>query len=131
MLLSVCCLVTWECLLDLGRLLALRVVDDAWLECLDKVPASRSGEAGRRDTDFAGLLAMRLAYEVALSNHFDFHVDWNSVAVYHATIVRQSDQASDEDLLRYALLKASEIAFRKRLLSGLTSSQQWRSHAKK
>ena len=31
------------------------------------------------DTDFAGLLAMRLAYEVALSECFALKLDWNSV----------------------------------------------------
>ncbi|MFT7638587.1 MAG: hypothetical protein ACI9G1_000311 [Pirellulaceae bacterium] len=77
----------------------------------------------REGTDFAGLLAMRLAYEVALSEQFAFHVNWNSVALYHSSLVNQSKQPSDEDLLRYALLKASEIAFRKRLLDGLAVKQ--------
>ena len=75
--------------------------------------------SGEEDTDFAGLLAMRLAYEVALSLKFDLHVDWGSVARHHAARVHQVDQASDEELLRYALLKASEIAYRTRLMTDL------------
>ncbi|MFK8111907.1 MAG: YbcC family protein [Rubripirellula sp.] len=82
------------------------------------------------DTDFIGLIAIRLAYQAALSSHFDFRVDWNSVAMHHAPVASQADEAGDEDLLRYALLKAGEIAFRKRLLSGLTSRQDEHSQRK-
>lgn len=78
---------------------------------------------GEENTDFAGLLAMRLTYEVALSEHLAFHVHWPSIAVHHSSLVDEVGLKKDEDLLRYALLKASEIAFRKRLVADLASSQ--------
>lgn len=75
---------------------------------------------GEENTDLAGLLAMRLAYEVALSESSDFRIDW-TVAVTHRRSNRsQPPRPSDADLLRYAMLKGSEIAFRKRLLEGIT-----------
>ncbi|MGE0760565.1 MAG: putative inorganic carbon transporter subunit DabA, partial [Pirellulaceae bacterium] len=80
---------------------------------------TQSQRRGEENTDLAGLLAMRLAHEVALSIHFDFHVDWASVATCHHARLSQASQPTDEDLMRYALLKASEIAFRKQLLAGL------------
>lgn len=73
--------------------------------------------------DFAGLLAIRLAYEVALAQHSDLHVDWAAVGLHHFSHAEHTTQPTDEDLLRYALLKASEIAFRKRLVTGLAKSQ--------
>ena len=74
---------------------------------------------GEEDTDFAGLLAIRLTYEVALAKHHDFHLDWNSVLRCRRSM--QEMEGSDEVLLRYALLKASEIAYRRKLLGGLTA----------
>ncbi|MFG0288031.1 MAG: YbcC family protein [Rhodopirellula sp. JB044] len=75
--------------------------------------------AGRGNDDFVGLIAIRLAYEVALSNHLNFHVAWSSYAQVHVQNREKATHPSDHDLLRYALLKASEIAFRNRLLSDL------------
>ena len=67
-------------------------------------------------TDFAGLLAIRLAYEVAISESLDFHVNWSSIARTHSDKTDATEFATDEELLRYALLKASEIAFRTQLV---------------
>ena len=89
----------------------------AWTKYLHR-EAERQSEV---DTEVAGLLAMRVAYEVALSEQLAFQVEWSLVAMHHTSLVSESMQPSDEDLLRYALLKASEIAFRSRLLKGLAS----------
>ncbi len=89
----------------------------AWTS-YQQVEAERRGE---ENTDFASLLAMRLTYEVALSLRFDFQVDWDSVARRHHARSSQAGLPTDEDLLRYALLKASEISFRKRLLASMAS----------
>jgi uncharacterized protein YbcC (UPF0753/DUF2309 family) len=78
---------------------------------------------GNEDTDFAGLMAMRLAYEVAVSKHLNFQVDWNAIAKSHFSRDRHTESPKDEDLLRYALLRASEIAFRNQLLSDLDQAQ--------
>ncbi len=80
--------------------------------------AERQGE---RNTDFAGLLAMRLAYSAILCRQCDFHVDWNSFADAHYRAGDQPSESSDEDVLRYALLRASEVAFRNQLLDDLAN----------
>ena len=88
----------------------------AWTKYQQQEAERRSEES----TDFVGLLAIRVAYEVALSIQFDFQVDWLSVLDRHSSQLEQTRQPNDEDLLRYAILKASEIAFRRRVLESLT-----------
>ena len=85
----------------------------AWANYQHVEAQRRGGES----TDLAGLLAMRLAYELALSDQFDFRVDWSSLP-NHVSFPLAS-QPTDKDVLHYALLKGSEIAFRKRLLASL------------
>ncbi len=86
-----------------------------------KYQFAQAERRGEENTDLAGLLAMRLAYAVALSESSDFRIDW-AVAVRHRRSNRsQPSRPCDEDLLRYAMLKGSEIAFRKRLLEGMTA----------
>lgn len=80
------------------------------------VEADRRGE---ESGDLAGLLAMRLAYEVALSESLDFQIDWAAADRHHRSTRGRPSRPSDADLLRYAMLKGSEIAFRQRLLAGL------------
>ncbi len=92
----------------------------AWTKYQDR-EAERCGEEG---TDFAGLLAIRLAHEVALANQLDFRTDWNSVLEHYGLYYQRSDQPSEEELLRYALLKASEIAFRRGLVTKLANARE-------
>jgi uncharacterized protein YbcC (UPF0753/DUF2309 family) len=66
-------------------------------------------------------MAIRLAYEVALAKHHDFRVDWNSVLRCRQSM--QEMEGNDEVLLRYALLKASEIAYRRKLLGELAAGE--------
>lgn len=84
------------------------------------VQAQRRGE---QCSDLAGLLAIRLAYEVALANRFGFRVDWASEAKTEDFLGQAASLTADRDLLRYALLKASEIAFRQQLLEGLRARE--------
>lgn len=79
-------------------------------------------ETGQQNTDFAGLLAMRLTYEVALARRFQLFVDWPV-----SWTAKQQSSASeqghdDESLLRYALLKAAEIAYRRQLIPRVTGA---------
>jgi uncharacterized protein YbcC (UPF0753/DUF2309 family) len=37
----------------------------------------------KTDPDFAGLMAIRLAYEAALAKHLNFQVDWGAIADAH------------------------------------------------
>ncbi|MCO6455738.1 MAG: DUF2309 domain-containing protein [Pirellulaceae bacterium] len=87
----------------------------AWTRYLQREAERRGGSC----SDFAGLLAIRLAYQAALSVHLDFRVDWRSFAEHPAANDQQPAQLTDEDLLRYTLLKATEIAFRRRLVDTL------------
>lgn len=76
--------------------------------------------------DLVGLLAMRLAYDVALSNQFDFTMDVSEVVKSHRsdakTAATARREATDDALVRYALLRANELAYRNHLLSQLAAS---------
>ena len=81
-------------------------------------------EADRKDKkneDFVGLLAIRLAYEVALSQQAELCIDWPSVEQHHVPVTERTDKYSEEELLRYVLLKADEVSFREQLLNRLAS----------
>ena len=78
---------------------------------------------GEEDTDLAGLLAIRLAYEVALLQHEEFQIRWDGISRSHLAQNETSNEPNDEALLRYALLKASEIAFRRQLAETLPATQ--------
>jgi len=106
--------VLWE-----DFLLCLALAMPGW-SAWTKYQCEQAQRRGEDKSDFAGLLAMRLAYELALSQQFEYEVDWAWVAKYHRAPSEQAENANDESLLRYALLKASEIAFRKELLAKLT-----------
>lgn len=82
----------------------------------------QSVESGIDDplcNDLAGLLAIRLAYDAALSKAQAFEVDWGSYTRNQTVSFKVSHDAQDNELIRYTLLRASEIAFRDRLLQGL------------
>ena len=87
-----------------------------------KYQCEQAERIGEQKDDFAGVLAIRLAYELALSQEFRFKVDWASVVNHQRLQLTDPVHTSDELLLRYALLKASEIAFRKQLLSNLAKT---------
>ncbi|NQV23569.1 MAG: DUF2309 domain-containing protein [Rhodopirellula sp.] len=68
--------------------------------------------------DFVGLLAIRLAYDAALSRAKSFHTKWTSSANAPGTPenVFSFPQPDDDSLARYVLLRASEVAWRRGLL---------------
>ena len=81
-------------------------------------------EAGTERNDFVGLLAIRLAYDAALAsaellrfNEFSFSNEL-SEPITSSTFASEADSR-----LRYLLLRASEIAFRNRLLTSIASSR--------
>ncbi|MEZ6090121.1 MAG: putative inorganic carbon transporter subunit DabA [Pirellulaceae bacterium] len=84
-------------------------------------------EVSNDHEDFTSLLAIRLAYDVALSEAFHLSVDWRSVATKESATFKASEHVSHDDaLVRLVLLRASEIAYRNQLLSklALTSNSQ-------
>ncbi|MBX3435052.1 MAG: DUF2309 domain-containing protein [Pirellulales bacterium] len=73
---------------------------------------------GEQNDDFVGLLAMRLAYDAAVSERHRIEVAWSTLA---ACPNPATDGGPDGALLRYCLLRAAEIAYRRDLLSRLAS----------
>ncbi|QDT27538.1 hypothetical protein Enr10x_28560 [Gimesia panareensis] len=71
--------------------------------------------------DLSGLLAIRLAYDAALSRAQKFEIDWSEYPSQHPISFKSSTSAQADEILRYTLLRASEIAFRDQLLRGLTA----------
>lgn len=96
--------------------------------------AKYQAEQSERNSDFgndlAGLLAIRLAYDAALAKSFSFNVNWASYASGEPVSFKFPHHAGDDELLRYTLLRASEIGYRNRLLGSFspkplnTESQQ-------
>ncbi|MCA9018202.1 MAG: DUF2309 family protein, partial [Planctomycetaceae bacterium] len=66
--------------------------------------------------DLSGLLAMRLAYDAALSKSQAFEVEWCDYASNQPVSFKLASDEHYNELLRYTLLRASELAFRDRLL---------------
>ena len=86
----------------------------AWTQYKDNEEGDVEGN------DFIGLLAMRLAYDAGLSDAHSLRVNWDDMPVAESESFRAPAQQDEDDvLLRYTLLRASEIAFRDRLLSSL------------
>ncbi len=71
--------------------------------------------------DFVGLLAIRLAYDAALSLANSFHVKWTRDAGTHDShkSVIQASGTDDDSLVRYVLLRASEVVWRRGLVNQL------------
>jgi uncharacterized protein YbcC (UPF0753/DUF2309 family) len=76
-------------------------------------------QAGGVGSDFVGLLAIRLAYQLAVSRLTDFTVNWQSLVENLPTFSPKDRQIQMVGLIRYALLKAEEIQVRQRLLAGV------------
>ncbi len=80
--------------------------------------ANERGEKEVGRNDFVGLLAIRLAYEVALARSCDFTVDWSSYqqAYGRRTSFVINPERNVDAIARHVLLRASEVAYRERLL---------------
>ncbi|QDT27637.1 hypothetical protein Enr10x_29550 [Gimesia panareensis] len=74
------------------------------------------------DCDLTGLLAIRLAYEAAISEAKAFLVDWHSLVDSTPVRFKISTDAGEQVLQRYILLRTCEIAFRNRMLSQMQES---------
>ncbi len=70
--------------------------------------------------DFAGLLAMRLAYDAVLAATLGIQGDWEPFV--HDEAATFPIPSSHHAVLRYTLLRASEIGFRKSLLQSLDTT---------
>ncbi|QDU89101.1 hypothetical protein Pla175_24870 [Pirellulimonas nuda] len=76
--------------------------------------------------DLIGLLAIRLAYDVTLSEQFDFAMDVSAVLETHrsgaAATARDHRGTPNHGLVRYALMRANELGYRNRILCRLAES---------
>jgi hypothetical protein len=79
--------------------------------------------AGSEDCnrEFAGLLAIRLVYEVALARSLNLEIDWQSME--QSGVLGGCSNDSDQALVRAVLLRASELGYRRRLLSSLRTEK--------
>jgi uncharacterized protein YbcC (UPF0753/DUF2309 family) len=89
----------------------------AWLEGAE----ARIGDA--KGDDLVGLLAIRLAHDVAVAKRFNFSMDISGMlpsSIRDDVITTEAPGA--ESLVRYVLLRASEIAYRNSLLSKVSAT---------
>lgn len=70
-------------------------------------------------SDLTGLLAIRLVYEAALSEAKSFEVDWSKLAGATPVRFKVPFDSEEQVIERYILLRASEIAYRNKLLNSL------------
>lgn len=83
-----------------------------------KYQSSWTDDSSAKD-DLTGLIAIRLAYDVALSEALELNVCWDSI-LGHAGASFNVESADDASL-RHLLLRAMEISFRDRLLSSISA----------
>ena len=69
--------------------------------------------------DFAGLLAVRLAYAVALAQSLNVRIDWPTWEAGGVGELGVEQFSETDSAVRAILLRASEIGFRRKLLAGL------------
>lgn len=88
----------------------------AWTKYQD----AEKGEVG--GNDFAGLLAIRLAYDAALSESLQIKCNWDQyIRDDVASFQVGSPESMEKATLRYILLRASEVAFRDNLIDSLST----------
>ncbi len=81
-----------------------------------------SVNAGKND--LAGLLAIRLAYDAALSRAKSLSLNWTSLMESESVSLSSPwTSPSDDSMLRYTLLRASEIVYRDGLLRSLSNAE--------
>ena len=122
------------CVLTLLR--RLRVPSDQWesfLCCLvmtipgwcawSRYQVQQGERSGRSNDDFIGLLAIRLAYDVAIAESEAYEVDWSSVRKLRSVIGRVGRNAAANDAeFRYILQRASELAYQRQVLESLSQA---------
>ena len=79
----------------------------------------------RAANDLVGLLAIRLAYDAALAKAKSLRINWASLIEFTSSAIDGcSDLQGGDTIVRYVLLRASEIAYRGRLLSAITGREE-------
>lgn len=85
-----------------------------------KYRTSWTDEAGNETNDVVSLLAIRLAYDAALAKANSIVIDWSSIVGSEVLgQVNEEAYVDSDPLLRFVLLRASEISYRSRLIGSL------------
>ena len=80
---------------------------------------------GMASNDLTGLLAIRLAYDGALAQAKSLRLDWTSLADNEEVSFKSQWKApGDDSVIRYALLRASEIGYRNCLLRSFSIASE-------
>lgn len=88
-----------------------------------KYKASWADSASDETNDLVCLLAIRLAYDAALAQSKSVSIDWHSILEEESMgLDALEEKIRTETLVRYVLLRASEIAYRNTMLRSLTLS---------
>lgn len=76
------------------------------------------------ENDFASLVAIRLAYDVALGKAFGFSINWTAIDHHSISFDQDQDATTNDSYVRAILLAASENAYQRDLLGKIQVSQQ-------
>ncbi|MEM9364364.1 MAG: DUF2309 domain-containing protein [Planctomycetota bacterium] len=87
-----------------------------------KYQVEQAESNGRSSDDFIALLAIRLAYDVALASHHGLSIDWASLGEDAVTHTSEQQAPGDDAYLRLTLLRAIEIAQRDSVLAEMDTS---------
>ena len=86
-----------------------------------KYQSAWTNHAEAQQNDLTGLLAIRLAYDAALASTKSLQLEWPSrVADESVSFNLPRTTLGDNSVLRYTLLRASEIGYRQQLLKSLS-----------
>jgi uncharacterized protein YbcC (UPF0753/DUF2309 family) len=89
--------------------------------------SDQAQKQGKVADDFLGLLAMRMAYDVAVAENYDVKVDWLDRLHSPEPLQPESDPNAldpNSGLVRYALMRANEISYRRKVLKQLDTSEE-------
>lgn len=89
--------------------------------------SEQAAKHGKACDDFIGLLAMRLAYDCAIAETYEVEVDWLDRLHSPEPMPPASDELTldpNGGLVRYALLRANEVGYRRRFLAGISATQK-------
>ncbi|MEZ6130817.1 MAG: DUF2309 domain-containing protein [Planctomycetaceae bacterium] len=90
-----------------------------------KYQAHWTDDAAGKSDDFIDLLAIRLAYDAALSQALSLQWNWDSITNSELASFRsERTLPGDDSVLRYTLLRATEIAYRTELLGSLNIERE-------
>ncbi len=92
-----------------------------------KYKAEQGNKAAIEADELSGLIAIRMAYDVALAEHLAIRIDWESYKDWGDHLFSSTNQEGNSDptvAIRYVLLRAHEIAFRSQVLAAIKAGRE-------